>query len=565
MDRRLLTCWRLTSAGLQTGVNCRAWISLMVLMWALLFPGLVFAAVGGALPEQTRDGLRALFAEGRSNPISVDSLYEPERLKLLYAQRDYEPLWIDTDGPRAETAILVEKAQDVRREGFASEYHLPQAQTLLQAGELDAESAIQLELLLSDAFLRLATHLYQGHFTPAEVDPQWQLEQAPLRPGRLLVQALEQGRLQETLDGLSPHHPRYLAMRSALRQLWRIAENGGWPQFPAGPSLEQGDRGARVALLRERLQISGDLQMAPRADPELFDAGLTSAVRFFQSRHGLEVDGIVGPRTTAALNVPVERRIDQLLINLERWHWLPRDLGPRHILVNMAGFELELFEEGRSPLWMKVIVGRTYRQTPAFFGRLTYLVVNPTWTIPAKILKLDIVPHLKANPDYLAQQHIRIFEGWKAGAPEIGLEQVDWSRVGKRYTYYRFRQEPGPDNALGRIKFMMKNPFDIYLHDTPKRSLFDEAVRAFSSGCIRLEKPMELAQRLLEGGEWDGERLAEAIASGETRHISLQQAVPAYFVYMTAWVDAQGVLQFRPDIYKRDRVMAATLFGSGGE
>ncbi|MFC1684442.1 murein L,D-transpeptidase [Pseudomonadota bacterium] len=545
-------------------MNCWQWLSRTALAWILVFPYVVIAASGGSLPELTREGLRALFVAGHSNPIPLESLYVPGRLKVLYAQRGYEPLWIGPDGPRAEVAILIEEAQDARREGLAAEYHLTDIQGLMQRGELEGENATRLELLLSDAFLKLATDRYQGRFSPSDVDPQWQLEQPSLQPERLMIKSLEQGRLRETLDSLAPNHPRYLAMRSALEGLWRIAEEGGWPALPAGPSLEAGDRDARVVLLRERLHISGDLQIPPRDSEDLFDAGLASAVRFFQTRHGLEVDGIVGPHTRAALNVPVEKRIDQLIINLERWYWLPRELGPRHILVNMAGFELELFEEGHPPLWMRAIVGKTYRQTPTFSGRLTYLVVNPTWTIPARILKLDIAPRLNSNPDYLAQQRIRIFDGWKADADEIGLEQVDWSRVGRRYTHYRFRQEPGPANALGRIKFMLQNPYDIYLHDTPRRELFKEAVRTFSSGCIRLEKPVELAQRLLAMGGADAGQLEQSLESGKTRNLGLQKAVPVYFVYMTAWVDGQGVLQFRKDVYKRNKVMEATLFESRG-
>lgn len=551
-------------SGLRSGVKLERVLRRIALVWLMVLPGLVIAAPGDTLPDLVRHGLHDLFESGRSNPITLQNLYQPDHLKALYGERDYQPLWIGSEGPRTEAAILITEAQEARREGTVAEYHLSRMQRLLQAEELDGERAIQLELLLSDAFLELAAHRYQGRFSPSEVDPQWQLEQPPLQPGQLLIQSLEQGRLGAVLDNLSPNHPRYLAMRAAMEHLWRIAENGGWLMLPAGPSLKLGVRDARILLLRERLSISGDLRAPPRDGGDLFDAGLASAVRFFQTRHGLEVDGIVGPKTRAALNVPVERRIDQLLINLERWHWLPRELGPRHILVNMAGFELELFEEGRPPLWMRTIVGKTYRQTPAFSGRLTYLVVNPTWTIPARILKLDIAPRLNANPDYLAQQRIRIFDGWKADADEIGLEQVDWSRVGRRYTHYRFRQEPGPANALGRIKFMLQNPYDIYLHDTPRRELFEETVRTFSSGCIRLEKPFELAQRLLAMGGRDAGQLEQSMESGETRNIGLPEPVPVYFVYMTAWVDGQGVLQFRKDVYKRNKVMEAALFESRG-
>jgi murein L,D-transpeptidase YcbB/YkuD len=543
----------------------RGLIPRLLLILSVVYPWLLLAAPPSSLLANTRTALQSYLDQG-NNPIPVGFLQEAGQLRDLYHARGFEPLWIRADGVHPEVSALLEAIQEAAKEGLGGgTYHLGAIRPLLLNQPLDTGSASKLELLLSDAFLQLAIQHYRGRLSPLEVDPDWQLEQPAIEPGPLLIQALGQGRLRESLEALRPSHPRYLALGEALQHLWRIAEAGGWPEFPPGPNLELRDRDPRVVLLRERLRISGDLQMTPRSRPELFDAGLASAVRFFQSRHGLVVDGIVGPHTRAALNVPVERRIEQLLINLERWHWLPRGLGPRHILINMAGFELELIEEGLDPLWMRVIIGKTYRQTPAFSGRLTYLVANPTWTIPSRILKLDIAPLAQADPGYLARQGIRIFDGWKPDAPEIGPEQVEWSRIGKRHSPYRFRQDPGPDNALGRIKFMLQNPYDIYLHDTPKRALFQEAVRAFSSGCIRLEKPIELAQRLLGGEAEDGEHLMGAIEAGATRNIHLQRPVPVYFVYMTAWVDAQGVLQFRPDIYKRDSVMAVALFGSRSE
>lgn len=446
-------------------------------------------------------------------------------------------------------------------------YHLPRIQSLINSSKASAAHAAELELLLSDAFFRLASDLYHGRFLPAELDPQWHIPLPELHTDEQLIQAVEQARVKEAITALTPSDSRYRALRNALNHLRRIAAAGGWQALPAGPTLRRGDQNQRIILLRERLRISGDLTMeAPPEPAGLFDDALDEAVRFFQSRHGLEVDGAVGNQTLKAMNVSVEQRITQIRVNLERWRWLPRNFGNRYILVNMAGYELELHENGHLPLKMRVIVGKTYRQTPAFSGRLTHLVINPTWTIPSVILKEDIFPLIQSNPNYLAQQKIRVFDSWQANATEINPAQVDWNRITPRHSPYKFRQDPGPGNALGSIKFMLKNPFDIYLHDTPKRALFNRTVRTFSSGCIRLERPLELADRLLndnntlKGNTWNGARLLDTIKSNVTQQVDLRRPVPIYFTYMTAWVDEHGILQFRPDVYERNTAMALALF-----
>jgi len=307
--------------------------------------------------------------------------------------------------------------------------------------------------------------------------------------------------------------------------------------------------------------LSGDLEEdAEGGGDDFFDRGLELAVRRFQKRHGLTDDGVVGPATLEALNVPVAERLRQIELNLERWRWLPEDLGRRYILVNIADFELEVVEDGRRVLAMRVVTGKKMRLTPVFSGRMTYLVLNPYWHIPHKIAVKDVLPRIKRDPGYLVRQGIRVFESWDDLAPEIPPETIDWPAVTKHNFAFKLRQDPGPSNALGRVKLMFPNRFAVYLHDTPSRYMFRKNQRDFSSGCIRVEKPIDLAAYVLDGDrKWTREKILSAIASGESRIAWLPEPIPVHVLYWTAWVDEEGTVQFRRDVYGRDRSLDEAL------
>jgi murein L,D-transpeptidase YcbB/YkuD len=287
---------------------------------------------------------------------------------------------------------------------------------------------------------------------------------------------------------------------------------------------------------------------------------MDQAVRRFQARHGLNTDGIVGSATLQALNAPTVLRVEQIRANLERWRWLPQELGARYVIVNIADFHLEMVQNSRTLNQLRIVVGRSYRHTPVFSGTMTYLEVNPYWHIPPKIAKKDILPKVKQDPNYFSEQGIRVFESWKADAGEIDPMAIDWEKVNPRNFSYKLRQDPGPLNALGRIKFMFPNRFDVYLHDTPSRDLFEKTRRTFSSGCVRVENPMELAAFVVDGDRvWTPEAVEAAIESGETRVIPLQSPVPVHILYWTAWVDDMGEVQFREDVYGRDKKLREAL------
>jgi len=308
------------------------------------------------------------------------------------------------------------------------------------------------------------------------------------------------------------------------------------------------------------LLAEGDLLALTFGDPDHFDALLEQAVLGYQRRRGLPVDGKVGAKTVASLNVPVNDRIRQLELNLERLRWLPRDLGQRYILVNMPGFDLQVMEDGRPVASMNVVVGTTAQPTPIFSRTMTYLEVNPYWNIPRRLVAREILPLVQRDPEDLIERNIRVYHGWQADSAELPAEAIDWAGVDPQNHPYRFRQDPGGKNSLGRVKFMFPNQFNVYLHDTPSTGLFARARRAYSHGCIRVAEPIELATYLLrEEPFWTRSEIRYAIASGENLKIGLPRPLPVYLVYLTAWVDENGVTNFREDIYGRDELLQVAL------
>ncbi len=350
---------------------------------------------------------------------------------------------------------------------------------------------------------------------------------------------------------------------AAIARYSFIASNGGWPAFPDGPTLEPGMTDTRVAVLRVRLHATRDYYRHMSNSVEfLYDSKLVRGIRRFQARHGLAVDGVVGPRTRAALNVPAERRAALLRLNLTRLtNLLP--WPDRFVLVHVAAFEAAAMENGSMAVYSRAIVGRPTRQTPAFRSAIEDIVFNPYWNVPPKIARRDIAPKVRQDPDYLHRQGIRVFASWAANAPEIEPGGVDWEALP---TTIKLRQEPGPMNALGAVKFLFPNPYDVYLHDTPNHDLFDEITRAFSSGCVRLERADDLARWLVKRDTaTDTERVRRKAAQGSPTTVPLKTPVPVVFAYLTAWAGADGIVSFRDDIYRRDQIGAGADVIAEGE
>ena len=511
---------------------------------------------GPAVRTQLSEALSAPGLGSIDWPTGVD----PAAVRRAYAQAGYRPLWLRDD--RRPAGTLLAHLRRAERQGLRPEaYDVDALSRALDGHDADdAPVRARLELRLTVAFLRYARDLRHGR--PAARPAR---HGAPTPDVQALLAGVRAARAPDLyLAGLVPRHAGYRELRHALRRYLAIRDAGGWPVVPDGPALTQGDRGARVALLHRRLAVGGDLA-AYDPDPDRFDATLAAAVRRFQARHGLVPDGVVAARTRAALNVQAGARADQLARNLERLRW-GRPSAGLSVRVNVPGFRMTLLQDGRPQFAARAIVGMAKRPTPVFADRITHLVFNPSWTVPQSIARADLLPRIRRDAGYLRRADMKVYAGWAPDAARLHPAAVSWDRAAGRLDSYRLVQAPGPGNPLGRVKFMFPNRHNVYLHDTPNTGLFDHARRTYSSGCIRIDRPIDLARALLARTDgWDAARIDRAVASGRTVRARLATPVPVRIVYRTAWVDAQGTLHLRPDIYGRDAALARRLRMRGGD
>ncbi len=540
-------------------MNLRAVIFSRTLLAACLLAGGFFVGSAAASANGVATDLRHLLEHAEAVPVlsaAGEPLYATRTLRKFYVQRVFRAAWV-RDGRLLPAAHeFVDWLSRLEGHGIdPGGYHLVELRKRVGAGaRATAAELADTDLLLTDAWLLIASHLYAGRINPETIDPEWFSNRRDRDFADLLNKALDSGEAVQVLDTLHPEHSGYASMVKALERYRAIAVAGGWPTVAATGKLEPGSHGPAVAALRERLRVSGELAAdAAAEDPEMFDAALVDAVRVFQASHGLDVDGVVGRQTLATLNVSAADRARQLRINLERWRWLPQNLGARHLVVNIAGFYLDLVEDEVSRLRMDVIVGRPARKTPVFSGAMTYMVFNPAWDVPHKLAVQDKLPVLQKDPAYLSRENFVVFP--RGGTPRDPLDasRIEWNRLAPDAFPYRLRQLPGPNNALGRVKFMFPNRFNVYLHDTPARELFKQGRRAFSSGCIRLSKPLELARLLLDvDPKTAGTDIDALLAGGRETVVRLAGPLPVHLLYWTAWVDAGGNVHFRDDLYGRD-------------
>jgi murein L,D-transpeptidase YcbB/YkuD len=481
----------------------------------------------------------------------------PRALTLLYRSNGYQEFWTPE---RLE--ILLGVLQDSAQDGLTPEdYHLAALSRLAPGFRGAAPMArANTDLLATDGFVLLLDHLYRGKVDPRSLDPRWNYELRPIREKSALEfvsTALNKGRFKEAIEQVRPQHWWYERALASLADYRAIAARGGWVAIAPGPALKAGATGERVAALRRRLAATGDLPGSV-AEGSAFDETLAQAVRGFQTRHRMTADGYAGPGTLAALNVPVEDRIRQIRANLERARWVLHDLpeGPI-VLVDIAGFEVS-YRRGEEPLWQaRIQVGKPYRQTPIFRSAIDLIVFNPTWTVPPTILAKDVLPEARRNPRYLASKKLEVLD--RNGKP-VDPASIDWAKATPKNFPYMLRQGPGPDNALGRVKFLFPNPDFVYLHDTPSKALFEKDERAFSSGCIRVQDPLELARWLLDDkGDWSAETIAAVIDAGATRTVRLKRPVPVLLLYWTILPSDKGQTVFKYDPYDRDPPLEKAL------
>lgn len=521
--------------------------------------------VAAEVPQQSISSeLQAWLATAACRNDTHRNTAEINPVTRFYQMVGYIPIWVDGHGLRPHGESLLAALGESSDDGLEPGTYLPPPLGEAMRDSVAFSDAIhlknrrrfiQLDVALTEGILRYAQHLSQGRVRPETLSRQWLAwPSASARdiPAEL-AEALIDNRLETYIKSLHPKGQAYRSLRKALQQYETIKKSGGWPTLAPGPTLRIGDQGARVDALMRRLKITEDLSIDAPAAQRGYDTGMEAAVKRFQRRHGLAVDGLVGKRTRYELNIPVEQRISQLQLNMERWRWLPDNLGDRYLMVNIPAFALHVVDDATRVATMRAIVGKKRRQAPIMSGRMTYLEFNPYWNIPRKIARKDILPRAVVDPGYLARQGIRVFDGWDHQARELDPTSIAWRNISTRHFPYRLRQEPSTVNALGQIKFMFPNRHSVYIHDTPGKALFNRQERSLSSGCVRVETPLALAQYLLKDQGWDHGRMEAAIAQGQRETVVLGRPIAVHLVYFTAWTDADGTMNFREDIYGRDR------------
>ncbi|MFW6283880.1 MAG: L,D-transpeptidase family protein [Desulfosalsimonas sp.] len=501
-------------------------------------------------------------------PISVR-----KEIAQVYAERGYQPIWVDENGLLDAGREFIEAADNADHHGLLPDdyYHgcLSEWQKRLasrEAGRFIARNLAAMDIMLSHAFFKYADHLAHGKVDPLSVYSGEIIEYPEKNETQKILDFLAGIETPEdvgqALTALTPAGPGYKAAvgHQAARLEKRMA-SGGQKRIDTEKMLQKGDHSPAVLELRQILAAEGDLKNAEKNSlSPVFDAELEKALMGFQKRHGLGADGVAGRQTMAALNRPLHDRMQTIRANLERRRWLPRKLGQRRIVINSAGFALNAWENQDRVLKMRVMAGTKSEMTPILSKDMARLVINPYWNVPPGILEKKVLPKIRKNPDYFAENHFELLSGWQSHDTRVSPEAINWAEVYIRNFPGRLRQKPGPWNALGRIKFIFPNRLSIYLHDTPEQHLFQRRVRTFSSGCIRVEKPVELAVFILKNNPlWDQKRIEETIKSGKTEAVRVHDRVAVHLVYRTFWVSPGGVVNYRDDVYELDRALEKAL------
>ena len=467
-----------------------------------------------------------------------------------YTHNEYKPIW-NRKNQVTSFLNLLDKADS---EGLSpSDYHLNSLKKLAASNGKDDRATF--DILLTDAFLLYTSHLSSGKVDPDQYTARWTTVARTINPSAYLYR-LRNEKVADIIDEISPHATEYYRLKKALKYYRETLQYYDWQRINTGDNIKPGNKDPRIPAIRKRLEDSGYLTNAGSTETDIYDDTLKNALLAFQGHHGIAADGIIGTKTIEMLNIPPGNMIQRIRINMERWRWLPRDLGRYYVFVNSANFELKVVKEGKVINRNKVIVGRPYRRTPILSSQIEYLVFNPSWIIPRGILTKDILPLVRKDVRYLKKEGIRIInDSGRFVAPET----IDWNdnNIAEEYL---FRQDAGKNNALGQVKFVFPNSYSIYLHDTPAKDLFNSHKRTFSSGCIRVEKALDLAHLLIDDEiYWSMDYIQLVVQSGNYQMAPLRIKPPIYITYLTFWIDDDGAYQLRKDIYQRDPLLLSAL------
>ncbi len=514
-------------------------------VYAQMPPAPVAPAADPSVPAQIATAL----AQPQVAGVTVDQM----TLKAFYDSRISQPVWLDSSGqPTSAAAAAIALLNDSAADGLNPQiYHVSNIEAV--AHPQSPADATGFELLLSDG---LAAYLHDeavgripvGQDRDATFAPQFD------KAGALqAVATLSSDDLTKFATTLRPAEPDYAMLRQTLATLRDMQQKGqGWQPLPESPSLKSGMKNPVVPLVRARLGVTP----VTGKDANIYDASIAGAVKAFQETHAIKDDGTLGADTRAALNMPLESRIAEVVAAMERWRWLPHDLGPRYVMDNVGGFWTRYVEDGKIQFQLPIIVGREERETPLLISTIDDVVINPSWTVPPTIIKKDVIPGLRKNPDYLASKHLKLYRRTDSGLEEVSAADY---RGGSEYV---LRQPPGEENPLGQFKLQFQNVYSIYMHDTDEKQKFTKALRTFSSGCIRVQNVRQLVETLL-AGQLTNDQIDGFLATGKTKTIRLQRPLPVYIDYFSVWDDGQGHTIFGPDLYGKDVDLAAQIQASG--
>jgi murein L,D-transpeptidase YcbB/YkuD len=534
-----------------------------LIAWAPVFILLLVAAplAHAVENEQVAAEIRKIIDNGE--PLMGDQQSDDRIVEVyvFYADdRDYKPLWVRDSGAKAKAhdiLMAIKGAADMGLDPVA--YRVGEIEQKLEAAKTPRELA-ELEFLLTRAFLDFGRDINRGIVEPQAAGKENAITSKQMGALTLIDGAERADNIADYVRSLEPQTPEYQRLKTALAAYREIEVKGGFPVIGKGAALKPGMNDKRILAIRKYLILTGDLPEGADKDGDLYDADLVAAVKWFQYRHGLTEDGIMAQTTFEAMNVPVADRIQQLELNMERRRWMDDDLGKIYILVNIADQELKVVKDGKTVHTARVVVGKPFTRTPVFSEKMKYIVLNPYWNVPPNIANNEYLPKLRRNPGVLKRERIRVFAGNGDSGTEVDPYSVNWSSFNRMP--YSLRQDSGAKNALGRVKFMFPNRFNVYLHDTPSKSLFERDLRVFSHGCVRVQNPLDLAELLLADQGWSRARIDAQIAQGGQRIINLKTQVPVHVTYMTAWANKDGSIHFRRDVYKRDEELARVLAGA---
>ncbi len=512
--------------------------------------------------ENTAQQIKAILDSGQL-PDGSGKLYNPTILRQFYSNRGYEPAWTsfkNIDDALASIGSVYDDGldpQDYRLHDLSTTF-----ETLKSSSTIDAEVFALFDIQMSESLLTAAAHLLSGKVNPANLMNNWNIEVSNYKDvfpnaAGTFEKALNTSTIREEFDKIRPSHYMYTGLKSKLAEYRQYQAEGGWDSIPSGPTIKPGMRDVRIAMLRKRLLATHEMEPYQVADSLVYDARLVEIMKRVQKKYGIEADGNIGKGTTQALSIPVEYRIQQIKANMERGRWILHQLEDRFIAVNIAGFELYLIDDGLEVLTSPVMVGKYQTQTPVFKSHMSYIVLNPTWTVP-RSLNAEYIAKQKKDAGYLQKENMEVVT---YSGKVLDHKTLNWNKYTEANFPYMFRQKPGPKNALGEMKFMFPNDHSIYLHDTPSRGLFTRDLRAFSHGCIRTKEIYALAEELLRGNDegWTIEKLKKEIATGKTITINLKERIPVLLLYWTAGIGFNQNFYFKSDIYERDDALIEAL------